>query len=68
MPYVKPQIIVSENYTKQKKLTDKLRKQAASADRRDEKSRDKWAADLKPIKARSRAHYALHWYAEGRAA
>ena len=68
MSYVRPQIIESPNAKKQKRITANLRQQAVRADKRDEKARDKWANDLKPLKAKSRAHYALHWYAEGRAA
>ena len=68
MSYVRPQIIESPNAKKQKRITANLRQQAVRADKRDEKARDEWSADLKPLKTRSRAHYALHWYAEGRAA
>jgi hypothetical protein len=68
MSYVRPQIIESPNAKKQRRITANLRQQAVRADKRDEKNRDKWAADLKPIKAKHPASYTRYWYAGGRTA
>ena len=68
MPYVRPQIIESPNYKKQKRITDNLNRRAVREEKRDEKSRDKWSADLKPVAIKHPASYTRYWYANGRAA
>lgn len=66
---VRPQIIESPNYRKQKRITEKLQRQTAREDKVAEKEWRKWSDDLKPVKSKARvAQYPIHWYAGGQAA
>lgn len=68
---VRPQIIASPTYRKNKRIHDKLRREAEQESRREVLSNYAWGEKLSPLSLKHTQGplpYTRHWYAGGRTA